>query len=330
MQLDRRRFITISAAAIGLGAGGTALAAGSTAKPVRWQGTALGAKASLILFHSDKQKAEQIINACVAEIDRLESIFSLYRDNSAILRLNKSGALKQPPPELVEALADCRRISEITGGAFDVSVQPLWQLFARHFSKPKADPAGPSGKDIARVKNLVDYQAIHVERNLVSFSRPGMAITLNGFAQGFITDRIAQLLRGEGLDNVLVDMGETRALGGHPDGRPWRVGIRAPGSDNQTLRTLPLDNQAMATSGAYGLRFAGSDQLHHLFDPGTGTSSQRYASVTVMAPSAATADALSTALSSMPVDRATASLKKARATAAWFLLQDGSFRDVRA
>jgi len=329
MQLDRRRFITISAAATGIVASGTALASGRKLKPVRWQGTALGAKASLILFHADKQRAEQIIAACVAEVDRLENIFSLYRDNSAIVRLNKSGSLTQPPPELVEALADCRRISEITDGAFDISVQPLWQLFARHFSAPEADPAGPSDKDIARARKLVDYRAVHVDRNLVSLNKSRMAITLNGFAQGFITDRITQLLRGEGLDNVLVDMGETSALGGHPEGRPWRVGIRDPQTKDQTLRTLPLDNQAIATSGAYGMRFAGSDRFHHLFDPGTGSSSQRYASVTVMAPTAATADALSTALSSMSTKEAGVSLQQAGAKAAWFLLPDGSFRDVR-
>jgi FAD:protein FMN transferase len=330
MQISRRRFITISAAAsVTAGTVASVQAFASTA-PYRWQGTALGAKASLLLHHPDKQEAARIVSACVAEISRLENIFSLYRENSALVQLNKSGFLDHPPLELVQALADCRRISDISGGAFDVSVQPLWQLNSGHFSKVGADPKGPSAPDIEAARDLVNYKNILISSARIEMTKSGMALTLNGFAQGYITDRVADLLRAEGLKNVLVDMGETRALDDHPDGRPWRVGIRDPKDTQGVVRTLQVQNQATATSGGYGQTFSANSSLHHLFNPETGSASQRYASVTVIAPLAATADALSTALSSMPLDKVEGCLKQAGAKAAYFLHHDGRFEDIRA
>jgi FAD:protein FMN transferase len=324
MQINRRRFLAISAAAGTLAFGNPASAA-----PYRWQGTALGAKASLLLHHPDKQQAARIVSACVAEISRLENIFSLYRQESALVQLNSQGFLDHPPLELVQALADCRRISDITGGAFDVTVQPLWQLYAGHFSSIDPDPQGPSADKIALATSRIDYRKIAIGSDRIEFGTPGMAITLNGFAQGFITDRVSDLLRSEGMKNVLVDLGETRALDDHPAGRPWRVGIRDPKNSSGVVRTLAVDNLAVATSGGYGQKFHASSPQHHLFDPKTGAASHRYASVTVMATSAATADALSTALSSLSVTNAATALRKSGAKAALFLNEDGTFEDVQ-
>jgi FAD:protein FMN transferase len=332
MQINRRRFITISAAAsvtASAFAGVQAFAGSATAVPYRWQGTALGAKASLLLHHPDKKEAARIVTACVAEISRLENIFSLYREGSALVQLNKTGVLDHPPLELVQALADCRRISDISNGAFDVSVQPLWQLYAGHFSKTDPDLQGPSTEAIKTARDLVNYRNILISPDRIELTKPGMAITLNGFAQGFITDRVADLLRAEGLKNVLVDMGETRALDDHPDGRPWRMGIRDPKDTQGTVRTLQVTNQATATSGGYGQTFNANSSLHHLFNPKTGSASPLYASVTVIAPLAATADALSTALSSLPTVKVAGCLKQAGAEAAYILHHDGRFEDIR-
>jgi len=328
--LGRRRFIAISAAA---GASAWALAqsgpaATAPAVPHRWRGIALGAQASLLLHHPDKAAAQRLIQACVGEIERLENIFSLYREGSAVARLNRAGRLDQPPLELVRALADCRRLGDLTNGAFDVSVQPLWRLYARHFGA--ADTlVGPANSEIREVGKLIDYRNISIGASHIEFEKPGMAITLNGFAQGFITDRIAELLRAKGLRNVLLDIGETRALDDHPEGRPWRVGIRMPGSDAVLARKLSIEDQAVATSGGYGQTFDASGDYHHLFDPKSGKSGGRYASVTVVAPEAATADGLSTALSVLPVTAAEACLRKAGAAAVHYLHHDGSFETVR-
>ncbi len=137
----------------------------------------------------------------------------------------------------------------------------------------------------------------------IRFLRPGMAVTLNGIAQGYITDRITDLLKAEGIGKVLVDMGELRGLGRHPDGRPWRVGVINPLSPKEFSRIINVSDTAVASSGAYGTRFGGDGKHHYLFDPKTGTSANYHAGVTVTAPTATLADGLSTAFAVMPTHR---------------------------
>jgi thiamine biosynthesis lipoprotein len=288
----RRRFIAIAAAA----AGSAALArAGFAAGQLRtWRGVALGAEASIRLTHPDAGEARRLIDACVAEIARLERIFSLYRADSALSRLNADGRLELPPLELVELLGRAASVSEATGGTFDVTVQPLWQRYVAHFATPDADPAGP---DLTDVLPLVDWRGVHIELTEIALARSGMAVTLNGIAQGYITDRVADLLRAEDMDHVLIDLGEARALGTHPDGRPWRIGLADPADPDRIAAHVPLTDLALATSGGYGTRFEASGRHNHLIDPRTGRSAPAWRSISVLARDATTADAASTALS---------------------------------
>ncbi len=316
--LSRRRFITISATAAGFVlTGGNANAALH-----RWRGSALGADAVLLLAHPDASEAHRLTTAAMAEISRLEKIFSLYRPDSAVSRLNRDGALVDPPPELVALLSECRYFAEVSGGAFDVTVQPLWRLYAEHFAHPAADPAGPPPETIARVLGLVDHSALEVDPARIALRRPGMGVTLNGIAQGYITDRVALLLRRRGLHDVLVNLGETRALGRHSGGRPWCVGLA------RAARTIDLVDSAMATSGGYGTTFDVPGRHHHILDPTSGRSARRYAAVSVSAPRATTADALSTAMSVMPPGDAAALLRSAAPAKAWLTKADGITIDM--
>ena len=148
-----------------------------------------------------------------------------------------------------------------------------------------------------------------------------MAMTLNGIAQGYITDRIGDLLRERGFQHVLVDMGEQLALGPKWDGEAWRVGIADPAEPGKALLELPVRHGAIATSGGYGYHFDGAGHFAHILDAGTGAPARRWASVTVLADRAATADGLSTALSVVPAERARVLLSNgARA----FLIPEGS------
>ena len=123
-----------------------------------------------------------------------------------------------------------------------------------------------------------------------------MAITLNGIAQGYITDRVADLLTAQGLRQVLVDMGEIRALGGRRDGSGWPVHIAASSGNRLARRTVLLDNRALATSATLGTTFDAAGRLGHIVDPRTGYPVSEPRQVTVEAPSATIADGLSTAL----------------------------------
>jgi thiamine biosynthesis lipoprotein len=261
---------------------------------------------------------------CVAEIERLESIFSLYRSDSALSRLNAAGVLDDPPPELLELLSFGLSLARASEGAFDPTVQPLMRLSFEHISRPGAASAGPSPAAIAQARRRVGFADVAVDPARIRLVRAGAGITLNGVAQGFVTDRVTDLLLANGFDDVLVDLGEGRALGKRPDGRSWRAGVADPAEPARTLFELPLGNgrgqhPALATSGGYGTRFGPDPLVHHLLDPRTGRSANHYASVSVAAPRATLADGLSTTLSVLgPAHRATL-LARYPSVRAWFV-----------
>ena len=160
----------------------------------------------------------------------------------------------------------------------------------------------------------VGYQHLIVNSDRIAFAKRGMGLTLNGIAQGYITDRVVDLLRAGGIEQSLVDMGEVRALGCGPAGRPWSVGITDPEEPALVLRTLDIVDQAVATSAGAALQFDAAGRFNHIFDPRTGACAHLHRLVTVVMPSATAADALSTALSIVASDSADRLLKKSLTT----------------
>jgi thiamine biosynthesis lipoprotein len=312
--LTRRRAIRIGAAAAGLPLMIAAVRA--TAPGGRlfdWQGEVLGALAELSLWHTDEAAARRTIRKVETEIARYECIFSLARADSEISRLNAAGALAKPSPELRGLMEESRRFSVLSAGAFDISVQPLWRLYEAHFWSRTAvqDDVLARAREVAR--DLVDFRAIDIGSARIAFARDGMAVTLNSLAQGYITDAAADLLHNEGYTTAFVDLGEIRALGRHPDGRNWRVGIRNAQAAAQAgsvraglAQTVGLADTAMAVSGGYGTTFEPSGQFHHIFDPHTGESAHGLLDATVIGPRATAANGLSTALCVTGEERATA------------------------
>lgn len=281
--MKRRRLLQIAAAA---GLVSATPARAFRLDPVEWRGSAMGAAASLTIHHEDRDAAMRLLSHCLSEIERLERIFSLYRPESALMRLNRDGILDAPPLDLVTLLGQAGHHWHLTGGAFDPTVQPLWDIHARHFSRPGADPAGPPQPEIERALSVVGWPRVRVSSERISLEA-GMALTLNGIAQGYITDRIAHLLRREGMRHVLVNLGEIKALGPRGDGGSWRVAV--PGG---TVRELK--EGALAVSDADGTRF--SPICHHIFDPATGRSAATDGTAAIIVHESATsADALSTA-----------------------------------
>lgn len=294
--VTRRRFIAVSAAIVGACAVGAKRKSARAAQTFTWRGIALGANASLTLQHGDEAAARSAIASCLAEVARLEAIFSLYKADSAIAALNANGRLDDAPADLRRLLADALRLSGESNGAFDPTVQPLWQCYADHFSAGTGDPAGPSAETIARARNLINWRDVAISAGSIVLARPGMAITLNGMAQGYITDRVGDLLRTMGFSNVLVNMGEQLALGPKWDGEAWQVQIAEPYSGEGSLATLSLTNGAVATSSYTGFSFDPAGRFGHIIESASGRPAQTWQSVTVLAPGAARADGLSTAI----------------------------------
>jgi len=302
--LTRRRFIAISAAAA-CGAH-PALAIAGPSRPVVWRGVALGARAEIRLNVEDRAEAARIVLACRAEIDRLEDLFSLYRAGSAISRLNRDGRLDAPDADLLQLLSSAAAIHRATEGAFDPTVQALWDAYARIHAKFPDDGSGRRQAMMAAHEQLaghIGFDAVAIGPDRIALGRPGMALTLNGIAQGFITDRIAELLRARGLGHVLVDIGELRALDGRRDGSSWPVRIAEPGTGKATARTVRLNDRALATSEPLGTTFDAAGRFGHILNPRTGRPAAMRRQVSVTAPSAAIADGLSTAFCLMPDEK---------------------------
>ncbi|MDA9522554.1 thiamine biosynthesis protein ApbE [Bradyrhizobium sp. CCBAU 11434] len=300
--ISRRRFVRISAAAAGLGLLPSGLAARAGAAPVIWRGTMLGAVATVEIHHDDRREAERLISLASAEARRLERLFSLYLKDSALVELNRSSILVDPAAEMVDLLTSSQHYSKLTDGSFDVTVQPLWDLYAGHFAREGADPSGPTPAAIQGALACIGCGRLSVGRDRISMPR-GMAVTLNGIAQGYVTDKIVDLLRAHGVAHSLVDMGESRAIGSRPDGRPWEIGVADPEVPGRVEAVLPIVDRAVSTSGAYGFQFDPDGHFNHLFDPRTGRCASRYRSLTTVSRSATAADALSTAFSLMPEER---------------------------
>ncbi|MCR9088910.1 MAG: FAD:protein FMN transferase [Rhodobacteraceae bacterium] len=284
--LPRRRFLAISAAVCGLP--GAAMAT-DAAPTTRWSGTALGAAASVRIDGLAPDRAAPVLTAVQAELLRLERIFSLYRPASALSQLNRNGTLRHPPPELLELLALSDRLHRDTGGAFDPTVQPVFALEAAAVMTARA----PDPTARAAARQAVGWDGVHFDAAEVRLDRPGAGITLNGVAQGYITDRIAALLTARGLANILVDMGEVRALGRRGDGRGWQAGIATPRGN--LVARVTLADRALATSAPAGTVLDPEGRVGHIFDPVSAKPADMDRLVSVSADSAALADGLSTA-----------------------------------
>ena len=289
-----------------------------------WQGEVLGALSELTLWHTDAALAQRTILQVRGEIARYERIFSLYLEDSEISRLNAAGTLRKPSPELRGLVEESQRFGALSEGAFDISVQPLWRLYEAHFwshSDVQQDIEARA-RDVAR--ELVDFRNIDIGDTHIAFARAGMGITLNSLAQGFITDSIADLLRNEGFERAVVDLGEFRTIGRHPEGHAWRIGIRNGMAAGGIARTIELEDMALAVSGGYGTTFEPTGRFHHIFDPHTGACANGLADVAVIGPRATAANGLSTAICVAGEDRAAALLAAYPGTRAILTRPDGT------
>ncbi|MCC0029229.1 MAG: FAD:protein FMN transferase [Brucellaceae bacterium] len=288
--LNRRRAIQVIASA----AASPALAAGQGADVLRWEGFALGATCSIAISVGQQAQSEAALDAALAEIGRMEALFSLYRADSALMRLNRAGRLDDPAPDMVRLLGLSDDVYRLTAGRFDPTIQPVWRLLAETRGYPDA-------ASLAAARALVGWQHVICGSRSVVFAKPGMALTLNGIAQGYATDRVADVLRANGCTGVLADIGEIAAIGERAPGQPWRIAVAERG-DSAPEEHVELADMSIATSSPHGTVLDADGRVGHIVDPlGEGAPPQ-WRRVSVIHPSAAMADGLSTAFCLM--DRA--------------------------
>jgi thiamine biosynthesis lipoprotein len=228
----------------------------------------------------------------MAELRLVESVMSLYRPQSQLCRLNRDGVLDAPHPYLVEVLRRAQAMSAQTGGAFDVTVQPLWLLYAEAQKTGRPTESAALDKAVQRV----DWRRVEISAAKIRLHGDGTAVTLNGIAQGFAADRAMAALRRHGVEHALADTGEIASLGHKAGGEPWTAGIQHPRRQDAYVWLAKLRGRCLATSGDYASSFSADFRHHHIFDPRTGRSPAEFASVSVAAATAAQADAISTAV----------------------------------
>lgn len=261
----------------------------------RWRGVLFNSDVDMAVHAMPPAVAEPLIRNCELEMQRLEKLFSLYLPDSPLSRLNRTGRLDNPPPELVDLVRKALLVAERSGGAFDPTIQPYWTWLRETVETTGAiDPEAQ-----AQFLEKVDFRQVRCGEEELSFGREGMALTLNGLSQGWITDRATKILRDGGAQHCLVNLGEFYGLGTQPSGRDWIVGLRGVEGEEIALR-----DRALAVSSGAGLYFGTGDRRNHIIDPRTGDCVEARKVVAVTAPEAWLADALSTACSVLEEEKA--------------------------
>lgn len=268
----------------------------------------MGTLGSVIAGAGESDRCGDYVRMTLARMREIDTALSLYRPESELSRFNAQAGKGWVPVEghLRMNLGLAVLYGALTHGAFDVTVGPVVRAWG--FSGGRK-PSAPLSPDVLAEKMaLVGYTNIVMEEGKCRLAKAGMVVDLGGVAKGYAVDVCCRDLKKEGARDFTVNLGGNMRCFGRPEaGRPWRVGVRDPLQPAGTIGRLELENgMAVSTSGNYerfveieGRRYA------HIIDPRTGRPVSGMAGVTVVAPSAATADALSTALFVLGVEEGT-------------------------
>ncbi len=301
--LGRRDFLKIVAAAGALGVtaklGLSILSAPAVVEETR---VLMGTVVNLTVYGVDHSAVKKAVESCFSRMQGLESVFSRYRSDSQLSRLNQRSELSNPAQEFVEVIESALTIGHRTEGAFDITVKPVLDLYQRYHREGKGLPPQ---QEVHQKLSFVDYRKVLIRKDSLKLIDLGMAITLDGIAKGYIIDRGVEILREQGYENILVEAGgDLSAAGQKSTDMPWEIGILSPREDRKEFSTrVAIRNRALATSGDYMQSFSEDRRYHHIIDPQCGYSSPALASVSVIASSGMLADGYATAVMAMGPDR---------------------------
>jgi thiamine biosynthesis lipoprotein len=279
----------------------------------------MGTFARVFVIAKNDAAAHECIRLALAEINNVDELMSDYKNNSEISRVNKNayGGPVAVGEETFEVLKKSIEFSELTDGAFDVTVGPLVDLFGLE----KKTGIAPSAELIAHAKSKVGYEKLKLDdpNRTVQFTVEGMRLDLGGIAKGYAVDKAIEAARQNGAIGAMVDIGgDIRCFGEPPQGKKqWLIGLQDPEAavkspdGGKILLTLKVADVAVATSGDYQ-QFAvvGGKRRSHIIDRKTGSSAEGLSSVTIITDSATDADALATAVSVMGPEKGIALIEK--------------------
>lgn len=272
-------------------------------------GTTLWIKAG----HENADQLETALSAAVNAIRNVERQMSLFDPDSSLSRLNARGVLHQPDADLRVVLDLAKQVSMRSAGAFDVSMQSLWKVWAKATEESRL----PNQRELQQAKHLVNWRAVESSASVVRLNLSGMSLSLNGIAQGYASDKARAALVAHGIQHAVIDAGETSLLGHAPNDQPWSFNIEPAalgglkkseakqGHHLESAKSLmPIivadDGRAMATSSDSHTVFSADHQHHHILNPHSGDSPRYWSSATVLAPSCVMADALTKVFFMLP------------------------------
>jgi FAD:protein FMN transferase len=267
-------------------------ASGGLADPnLQWRDRALhgfGTTLRLRAGHADPSLLDRSLDAAIKTIRHIEAQMSLFDSSSALSRLNVDGYLDKPDPHLVAVLEKAQLVASLSAGTFDVTVQPLWQLWARATKQMRI----PTVQELEATRALVGWQSLFVSSAAIRLAKQGMQLTLNGIAQGYAADAAKQVFRDFGIEHALINTGEWSMLGAAEDHKSWRLALADPRVLADQLQKLVTNGDSVATSTDEQNAFGIDRRFHHILDPRSGQSPPDIALVCVVASSCALADAL--------------------------------------
>ncbi len=270
-----------------------------------WVGDArpmMGTEVSVLFWHDDPMAGELLAEQVFAEARRIDQLMSTYIEESRISDINRRAANEpvRAGAELFELIRRSLDISVLTLGAFDVTYESVGQHYDfRNRQRPDAEL-------VAEVRKLISWKFVELDQaaGTVSFREQGVRINLGGIAKGYVVERGANILRMNGVEHGIVTAGGDSRLLGDRRGQPWMVGIRDPRKDGQVAISVPLEGEAISTSGDYERYFEEDGvRYHHILQPSTGSPASGVHSATVFGPDAVFTDALSTSVFVMGVDK---------------------------
>ncbi len=265
----------------------------------------MGTYVTITVF-SDSKTGTEAINAVFDRIEEIVDIASIYDENSEASILNKNGYVDNPSPEFLELINTSINYYHITGGYFDITIQPLWVLWSEGLWKESEEVQAE--KVIKETLAVVGSDKIEVGDSRIEFLTNGMAITLNAIAKGYAADEAIEIIKEFGIKQALVDAGgDIYAMGTKSDGAGWTIPVLEPPVDYDStdsgIEPLPVfvvTDRGVATSGNYFNYYDPEGDIGHIIDPLSGYSStSNYISVTIIANSCMLADILATSVFAM-------------------------------
>lgn len=271
--------------------------------PIRFRGETMGTTYTVQLSETMSESDRLVVARAIEEtLESVDHKMSNYRADSEVSRLNRAPA-GEPitvSPETFDVFLESQRISELTEGAFDVTVAPIVSLWG--FGPETGTPAPPSQESLDRARSRVGYRKLVVDDDArtITKSVAGLECDLSAVAKGYAVDRVAERLEEHGIGSYMVEVGgEVRTSGKNPKGEAWRIGIERPVPGTRALyRIVPLSGLAMATSGDYRNFFEVEGKIYsHLIDPRLARPVEHHlASVSVIEGTCMRADALASGL----------------------------------